>query len=60
VYAPSEEKRDDSKDRFYKEFKQVFFCTLLKYHIKNILEDFNAKVKKECQTDNWELECTKG
>jgi len=29
VYAPSEEKSDDSKDSFYEELKQVF------YHFSN-------------------------
>jgi len=46
VHAPSEDKSDDSKDRFYKELVQVFdlFPT---YHTKNLLGDINAKVGRE-------------
>ena len=32
VHAPSEEKRDDSKDSFYEELEQVFFYHFPKYH----------------------------
>ena len=54
VHAPSEEKSDESKDSFYKELEQVFYH-LLKYHVKVLLGDFNAKVGREYfQTDNSE------
>jgi len=41
VYAPSEEKRDESKDSFYEELEQVF-DHFPKYHIKMLLRDFNT------------------
>jgi len=44
IRAPSEEKSDDSKDSFYGELEQVFFCYFPKYHMKIPLGDFNAKV----------------
>ena len=47
VHAPSEEKSDDSKDSFYEELEQVFLYNFLKYHMKIILGDFNAKVGRE-------------
>jgi len=54
VHAPSEVKSDDSKDSFYEELEQVFFCNFPKYNVKILLGDFNAKVGKEYfQTDNW-------
>jgi len=43
VHAPSEEKRDESKDSFYEELEQVF-DHFPKYHMKILLGDFNAKV----------------
>jgi hypothetical protein len=46
VPAPSEEKSDDSKDRFYEELKQ-FFNHFPKYHIKILLGDFNTKVGRD-------------
>jgi hypothetical protein len=46
VHAPTEGKIDDIKDRFYKELQQVFH-KLPKYHMKNLLGDFNAKVGRE-------------
>jgi len=46
VHAPSKEKRDDSKDSFYKELEQVFYH-FPKYHVKILLGDFNAKVGRE-------------
>ena len=50
--VPSEEKRDDSKDRFYEELEQVFEH-FPKYHIKIISRDFNEKLsEKNFQTDN--------
>ena len=55
VHAPSEEKRDDSKASFYGELEQVY-NHFLKYHMKILLGDFNAKVgrRKYFQTDSWE------
>jgi len=46
VHAPSEEKTDDSKDSFYEELEQVF-GHFPKYHMKILLENFNAKVGGE-------------
>jgi len=46
VHAPSEEKRDTSKDIFYAELEQVF-DHLPKYHTKILLGDFNAKEERE-------------
>jgi len=46
VHAPSEEKSDESKDSFYEELEQVF-DHFPKYHMKILLEDFNAKVGSE-------------
>jgi len=46
LHAPSEEKSDEAKDIFYEELEQVF-NHLLKCHIKIILEDFNAKLRRQ-------------
>jgi hypothetical protein len=46
VHAPSEEKSDEAKDSFYEELEQVF-DHFLKYHMKVLLGDFNAKVGRE-------------
>jgi hypothetical protein len=46
VHAPTEDKIDDMKDRFYEELEQVF-DKFPKYHMKILLGDFNAKVGKE-------------
>jgi hypothetical protein len=46
VHAPTEEKRDDSKDSFYEELQQGF-DHFLKYHMKILLGDFNAKLGRE-------------
>jgi len=46
VHASSEEKSDESKDSFYEELEQVF-DHIPKYHMKMLLGDFNAKVKRE-------------
>ena len=40
------EKRNDSKDSFCEEFEQVF-DHFLKYHMKILLGDFNAKAGRE-------------
>jgi hypothetical protein len=46
AHAPTEEKRDDSKDSFYEEFEQVF-DHFPKYQTKILLGDFNAKLGRE-------------
>ena len=46
VHAPSEENSDDSKDSFYEELEQVFFYHFCKYHMKILLGDLNAKVRR--------------
>ena len=46
VHAPSEQKSDDSKDSFYEELEQVFYH-FPNYHVKILLGDFNAKVRRE-------------
>ena len=46
MYAPSEDKSDDSKDIFYEELEQVF-DHFPRYHTKILLGDFNAKVRRE-------------
>ena len=45
-HETTEEKRHDSKDSFYEELEQVF-DHFPKYHMKVILGDFNAKVRRE-------------
>ena len=47
MYAPSEEKSDDSKDSFYEQLEQVFFYHFPKYHMKILLGYFKAKVGRE-------------
>jgi hypothetical protein len=42
VHVPSEEKSDDSKDRFYEELEQVFEH-FHKYHMKIVLGDLMQK-----------------
>jgi len=46
VHAPSEEKSDEAKDKFYEELEQVFDY-FPKYHTKMLLGYFNAKVGRE-------------
>jgi hypothetical protein len=46
VHVPNEEKTDDVKDTFYEELERVF-DKFPKYHMKNLLGNFNAKVGKE-------------
>jgi len=46
VHAPSEDKSDDSKDRFCEELEQVF-DHFPRHHTKILLGDFNAKVGRE-------------
>jgi exonuclease III len=46
VCAPTEDKIDDVKDKFYEEVERVF-DKFPKYHIKILLGDFNAKMGRE-------------
>jgi hypothetical protein len=46
MYAPSDEKSDEAKDRFYEDLVQVFYH-FLKCHIKILLQDFNAKLERQ-------------
>jgi hypothetical protein len=46
VHAPSEDKSDDLKYCFYEELEQVFDHFPM-YHMKILLGDFNAKVRRE-------------
>jgi exonuclease III len=43
VHAPTEDKDDIIKKRFYEDLEQVFY-QLPRYHMKILLGDFNAKV----------------
>ena len=42
-HAPSEDKEEDIKDSFYEEI-ELLFDQLPMYHMKILLNDFNAKV----------------
>jgi hypothetical protein len=46
VHAPTEDKIDDIKDRFYEELEQVF-DNFPRYHMKISLGNFSAKVDRE-------------
>ncbi|PNF32224.1 hypothetical protein B7P43_G18020 [Cryptotermes secundus] len=46
VHAPTEDKMDDMKDRFYEELEHVF-DTFLRYPMKILIGDFNDKVGRE-------------
>jgi hypothetical protein len=46
VHAPTEDKIEDIKDRFYEELEQVF-DKFPRYRMKIFLGDFNAKVGRE-------------
>jgi len=46
MHAISEEKSDDLKDSLYEELKQVFHH-FPQYHMKILLRDFSAKMRKE-------------
>jgi hypothetical protein len=46
MHVPTEDKDDDIKNRFYKELEQVF-DQFHKYHMKILLGDFIAKVRRE-------------
>jgi hypothetical protein len=45
-HAPTEDKIYDVRDSLYKELERVF-DEFPKYHTKNLLGDFNAKVGRE-------------
>jgi hypothetical protein len=46
VHAATEDKIDDMKDNCYEELERIFY-KFPKYHMKILLEDFNARVRKE-------------
>jgi exonuclease III len=46
VHAPTEDKIDDVKDRFYEKLEHAF-DKFPNYHTKIMLGDFNAKVRRE-------------
>jgi hypothetical protein len=46
VHAPTEDKIDDMKDRFYEELEHVF-DKFSKYHMKILLGHLNANVGRE-------------
>jgi exonuclease III len=46
IHAPTEDKIDDIKDKFYEELEHVF-DKIPKIHMKILLGDFNAKVGRE-------------
>jgi hypothetical protein len=46
VHAPTEDKCDDTKNNIYEELEDVF-DQFPKYHMENVLRDFNAKVGRE-------------
>jgi hypothetical protein len=46
VHAPTEDKTNDVNDSFYEEL-ECMFDKFPKYHMKILLEDFNAKVGRE-------------
>jgi hypothetical protein len=46
VHAPTEDKIDDVKVSFYEELERIF-DKFLKYHLKILLGDFNARVGRE-------------
>jgi hypothetical protein len=46
LHATTEDKIDDVKENFYKEFECVF-DTFAKYHMKTLLGDSNAKMGRE-------------
>jgi hypothetical protein len=46
LHAPTENKVDDIKESFYEELEEVF-DQFPRYHTKNLLREFNAKVLRE-------------
>jgi exonuclease III len=55
VHAPTEDKIDDVKSRFYEELERVL-DKFPKHHTKILLGDFNVSVGREdiFQTNDWE------
>jgi hypothetical protein len=53
VHVPTEDKIDDIKDKFYEELEQGF-DKFLRYHMKLILGDFNARQGRYFQANYWE------
>jgi hypothetical protein len=52
VHAPTEDKTDDMKDSFCDKLKHTF-PKFLKYYIKILLGDFNAKVCRSLVKISW-------
>jgi hypothetical protein len=55
AHAPTEDKDDVIKGSFYEELEQAF-DQFLRYHMKHLLRDFNAKLGREEEhfyTNNW-------
>jgi hypothetical protein len=46
MFMPQQDKTENMKDSFYEELERVF-DEFLKYHMKILLRDFNAKVGRE-------------
>jgi hypothetical protein len=46
VHIPTEDKTDNVKDSCYEDLERVF-DKFPKYHVKILLGDFNAKVRRE-------------
>jgi hypothetical protein len=46
VHAPTEDKDEDIKDSFYEELEEVF-DQFPRYHMKILVEDFNANAGRE-------------
>jgi hypothetical protein len=46
VHAPTENKSDDTKGRFYEELEHAF-DKFTQYYMQNLLGDFSAKLGKE-------------
>jgi hypothetical protein len=53
IHAPTEDKTDDLKGKFYQKLECVF-DRFPKYHMKILLEDLNAKVGRKGIL-NWQL-----
>jgi hypothetical protein len=47
MHTPSEDKSEDAKRQFVQGIGAGFFYHFLKYHMKILLGDFNAKVGRE-------------
>jgi hypothetical protein len=46
VHFPKEDETDDMKESMYEELERIF-GNFPKFHMKNLLGDFNAKVSRE-------------